>query len=1810
MVKPLERFVHRLVNYWQLSQPPHLRHLAIIRDTAVIQRTSYYVHYSYENFKKLVDSGLRSWDAVAATDTSPQKGKLSIPPPDAQPEVDEYGFHKIAQDQFQGNDHDATLSDCINAWASKARRSGGKSYKHARIANEEKSRAQIDPVQDPHVQKSSRAHSEATPDLPIKRSYAPRAKRPPSAPNKRLIEKVDIPTRFWTMSLKDREKSRQSQFSGIKYAVGKAEKEIALLTEKGGDPVAIREAVYADIDASHIASGLKPPSEAMRAFLAGQYEQWRMQSEDEAKRIYQARKDAQKTFNIPQQYLPSVAAHTQQYLGDDAMRENQSVRPKAIARGRARKSDTVPQSPNSPDAATHTAVVADSPQNPQPDRVLPTKRKFDRPSGDYAVSTIPYFPSIAAHTRPFIDPAHFIRRRERNTKIPRRLADCVILDGNQTTSPTVTTPKRKRDLSPKAQSTKRWANRDIRLSFYGNLAETVHRPSGPGVWLSNVERDSSRRGKPRSMLAIFKSERLNVFSWFVRDEPVDKLNEAYTPEQLRLQAINVFERSQPRKKTLESNEHHLSPYAEQTSAMPSESRALDPDFSNAENIPKRACTGPGVLAQAIALPDLNNPTEYQASLAEAGAVTIEQEQEAANRTSRSSSTNIQGSKPNHDQEIQSGLATLPDAEISITPRPLLIASDGEVTNSGVNSNHGTPKNNFEYGGNPPPQSPTSEATLREAGTDSVKGGALNVPNVEPSKYSAPYNLSKHIRDKPSTKSNSQKGPYKIQKLGAPGGSMAILRKKIILELLEQCGGAIPGERALEIAFTNEWKKHGQDGNPDKATIKAATKALIQTGEIYRLSFSFQNANGRAIVKPIFILSRMSNDNPKIKQIQEGIMSNDPITYIPEELGLQDEHSKTFIENYHTQQVRTYHRSVVEEDTVIPHIKNKPLYLLRFEARKKAREERAQNIPDRDDEELEDADRRQRRRGNRDEKSERQLIKGRLGHMRRKYPDHQPLTASEQQKLLDEYRASYEKLVSLTPNVYLTNLPAFPPLVENQTFQEFSEACLPPLTRMKIKGAAARPIWRILHLSDMVHPQRKVERLASLKSPLPKPNIKNVKLHSRIGDLGTSKWRRTIGSQAVEAEEDGSQLPGTDYRKQSEALMATQPPWEVLQLQTINPWNLSQMRVGNDVTTPNELDIVRHEFIDDIDELMMWELQYVEHDYTFEGSPFVNHMFLQGHQLAEHPVVDMDEALRESWTGRDERYTLRRLFPRKKHSMDSVDAWNITGTGSPFQPPTTSPSRSPSPLSPSESDSESDGPLRASPPHGSFGVLMLAGSATSEVPVWLRPKRSSCPARRKHAEIGIAQEGAKRKRAEMGTEQEGLDNAQRQRKKVKLPRKRKKKRRRLSQDDEDRLMVAVIVIRTLTGGLDRHIDWNIVAKVFEPEFDEMVVHKAWQMIRQNYKIIYEKTLFDFQEVFPSAYERGEVPAIDYGRLEDYPWARVVDWALENLDIHTRKSFELPMDRAGIDNIFSLKPMSEASMTTYFSAEYNMNVSKRLNLISKQAFTCAITGPPSVPSAEKQESEGLAIAKSWIRANVVVPAATYDPQAAASKLGIFREDVLGRSIKELTASRVLSGQKENRIIPGRNYDLSDHCTSVLEKTLSTETLHGAAAFKDWLDEQFRSSNGAAVTVQTISKDHEALALINLFSHGRIQLKPKDPPMDEWGLLDRGYETRQMDKARLKFAIEVSPTAKYIYGNPLLSTPPLPPPPGAQRGDQKQPSRIPFWYDLFNNLVPVLWDLSLVGVLGVLMQRPGADVKDIESHLRPALGEWEIELLLQWL
>lgn len=95
----------------QYPQPPHLRHLSLVRD-ATLRGTVYsFLHYSLRNFAALVDSGQASWGAMESS-ANAAAHRVSL---DAESELDEHGFlvNSVPPGLLKGGN--ATLRECLKA---------------------------------------------------------------------------------------------------------------------------------------------------------------------------------------------------------------------------------------------------------------------------------------------------------------------------------------------------------------------------------------------------------------------------------------------------------------------------------------------------------------------------------------------------------------------------------------------------------------------------------------------------------------------------------------------------------------------------------------------------------------------------------------------------------------------------------------------------------------------------------------------------------------------------------------------------------------------------------------------------------------------------------------------------------------------------------------------------------------------------------------------------------------------------------------------------------------------------------------------------------------------------------------------------------------------------------------------------------------------------------------------------------------------------------------------------------------------------------------------------------------------------------------------------------------------------------------------------------------------------------------------------------------------------------------------------------------------------------------------------------------
>ncbi|EPS32819.1 hypothetical protein PDE_07779 [Penicillium oxalicum 114-2] len=431
----------------------------------------------------------------------------------------------------------------------------------------------------------------------------------------------------------------------------------------------------------------------------------------------------------------------------------------------------------------------------------------------------------------------------------------------------------------------------------------------------------------------------------------------------------------------------------------------------------------------------------------------------------------------------------------------------------------------------------------------------------------------------------------------------------------------------------------------------------------------------------------------------------------------------------------------------------------------------------------------------------------------------------------------------------------------------------------------------------------------------------------------------------------------------------------------------------------------------------------------------------------------------------------------------------------------------------------------------------------------------------------------------------------------------------------KIMVAVVAVRVLAGGSDANrIDWDLVSAAF-PKHDHVFIQDHARNILSKSRLQMAGMQRDFQERFLEAYAQKKVPSIDYNHLNKYNWPAVVEWANIELEFSTsEKAPLLPATRQEFDSIFELRPEPMPTADELYTVTSGITLNYKRGLMAHVPFAVKMTkaGARERVGPRKAELDRLDVVKTWVRANVAASESTYNPSKAEEALRPFGSLMINSAVQCLLTDRVISMGNKGRLVPGRNYDLTDYLLTSLsrKRLIDCPILKRAAYFKTTiLDPQLRRAGTCDVFYH--AEDGDILALINLMNDGQLTLHPRGQPRDKWGLTDGGYLTRQMDKNRLRFAIEIRSTESYVYGNPVedrARSIPAPNPP--RTNDANLPPKLPLWFDIHGHLIPQLWEMAVASVLGCVVMRQGLSAERISTMIKPAMSAWEIELLLNWL
>ncbi|KAJ4389060.1 hypothetical protein N0V93_006522 [Gnomoniopsis smithogilvyi] len=424
--------------------------------------------------------------------------------------------------------------------------------------------------------------------------------------------------------------------------------------------------------------------------------------------------------------------------------------------------------------------------------------------------------------------------------------------------------------------------------------------------------------------------------------------------------------------------------------------------------------------------------------------------------------------------------------------------------------------------------------------------------------------------------------------------------------------------------------------------------------------------------------------------------------------------------------------------------------------------------------------------------------------------------------------------------------------------------------------------------------------------------------------------------------------------------------------------------------------------------------------------------------------------------------------------------------------------------------------------------------------------------------------------------------------------------------EDTRIAAYVAVSTLTGGINKAMDWGLMMRLF-PEAKLSNLRKFWSMIKKEREGFIHGLSAKFQDEFLIAYEKGEHGSFDFDEPLKYDWLKLVKWTLA---LVVRESIELPLSRVKFEDELELIHVDKNEFDwreTYH--HWQRSVFNRFQDSTSEAASTALEVTPEVADNYK------IIARSWFRALCCTDPEQYSPYEIRDKFkGLVREghlteqevsDLLEATIFDLEHRRIAIKSKSKALTTGRPYRLNEHFSRTLDRYANEVKFSVAADFKLKLDQAFKK--GQTVDIPWRTEDGMILAAFNLQAAGRVRIEPRNRPSIPFGFKPGFYESRKFPKSYYRFDLHVVPTHRYVFNEDIaiLHDATLPENIPAATEDGK----LPMWCDFFGTPDRARWFKMLAGVLFAYATRGAMTDEFATQALKPCFEQSEIEVVRKW-
>ena len=465
-------------------------------------------------------------------------------------------------------------------------------------------------------------------------------------------------------------------------------------------------------------------------------------------------------------------------------------------------------------------------------------------------------------------------------------------------------------------------------------------------------------------------------------------------------------------------------------------------------------------------------------------------------------------------------------------------------------------------------------------------------------------------------------------------------------------------------------------------------------------------------------------------------------------------------------------------------------------------------------------------------------------------------------------------------------------------------------------------------------------------------------------------------------------------------------------------------------------------------------------------------------------------------------------------------------------------------------------------------------------------------------------------------------------------------RHLPQEQAHRIGIVFAVVKVLAGGLDRYLDFKLVARLL-PEESETLLRERWKVLSTRYNNDIDALVQDVQIKYLDALADDKVPSVNFDDLQSTNWEGILTWANANINTKNKDLFrEIPPTREELLTLNNVEVTEPPSLRNMY------NISLSYTQVSREDAWCSVvlgTVPtvfpkpdgehilPKFPQEEDEKDIAQARARSWVIAAILTPEQQFSSAYAHQKLLKLAENsravdaLLAVTMEKLQSDKVVIAKKngESVVLPEGSVLSGTHGWKVSNKyfdkfdqnrVITSNMLRKAFKYKfEVLDPAFVKGETVVLPKEPDMEDGEMMAIFNLVSTGMLQIRPgSDVPASRYGLdwEDQGYKTRSMDKNVLSFSIVLQATSTYVQGDPLSAIRSSVPVPRGGIDQADGLGLIPAWFDINHDFQQYIWEMIVGAVVGIISVRPGILDVEIIRTLGWVLSRYDLDLILHYL